>query len=362
MEKRKDYYKILELTEEDKKLPKEEFLKKVSKNYKKLAIKYHPDRNPGNKEAEEKFKEVNEANQVLSDYDGKKAEYDNPMSQFQFNGNMSMDDILHHFNMSFGSGFGFGSFGFGGDKTMHKKGSNVNGTINITLEDVLNGVKKTIRYTRKKVCHTCNGSGKDSHSREGKCSHCHGFGVINHGFDGISIQTTCPYCGGVGKFIINPCKTCGGTGFENETIEKTFEIPPGAFNGLVFKFEGIGNEIIGNGNIPGDLHVLINELHHPVFKRDGLDLIMTINVGVIDAIIGTKVRITALNGKKLDVNIPMGSEEGKHLILNGYGLPEYGTNNYGRLICIIHLIMPKKLSNKEIKALEKISKSENFVK
>ena len=118
---RKDYYKILGLTEEDKKLPKEEFLKKLSKNFKKLAVQYHPDRNPGDKEAEEKFKEINEANQVLSDYDGKKAEYDNPMSHFQFTGNMDMDEILRHFQMNFGDDFGFGNFGFGGGQQVYFK-------------------------------------------------------------------------------------------------------------------------------------------------------------------------------------------------------------------------------------------------
>lgn len=358
MENRKDYYSILGLTEEDKKLPKDEFLKKLSKNYKRLAIKYHPDRNPGNKEAEDKFKEVNEANQVLSDYDGKKAEYDNPMSQFQFNGDMSMDEILRHFNMN----FGFGPFGFGGGGNMRQKGSDISGSVNITLEDVLNGVNKTVKYTRKKVCHKCNGTGKDSSSREEICPHCHGAGVIRQGYGAFSVQTTCPYCGGSGKFVINPCKECGGSGLVSETVEKSFTIPPGAFSGMVLKLEGLGNEIAGSGNIPGDLHIIVNEEAHPVFKRQGSDLIMTVNVGVIDAILGTKARITTLSGKKLDISIPMGSEEGKRLILNGYGLPEYGTSKYGRLVCVVHITMPRKLNDKEVKALEKLSKSENFTK
>lgn len=361
MNERKDYYKILGLTEEDKKLPKDEFLKKVSKNYKKLAIQYHPDRNPGNKEAEEKFKEVNEANQVLSDYDGKKVEYDNPMSNFQFTGNMNMDDILRHFQMSFGDDFGFGSFGFGGGGQMRQKGSNINGSVTVTLEDILNGVEKKIKFTRKKVCHTCNGTGKDKNSREETCPHCHGYGYITQGHSGfMMVRSTCPYCNGTGKIVINPCRTCGGDGLEDETIEKTFTLPKGVPDGMVFRMTGMGNEIPGNGNIPGDVNIVIHELPHPIFQREGDNLIMLLNVGVVDAILGSKVRIETLNKKKIDVTIPMGSEEGKHLTIPGYGLPIYKSNGFGDLICIVHILMPKKLGDKEVKLLEKLKGTDSF--
>lgn len=359
MEQKKDYYKILGLSEEDKKLPKEEFLKKLSKNYKKLAIQYHPDRNPGNKEAEDKFKEVNEANQVLSDYDGKKAEYDNPMSQFRFDGNMNMDDILRHFNMSFGSNFGFNPFDFG-HQQMRQKGSNIRGTVRVTLEEILHGTDKTVRYTRKKVCHTCHGTGKDKYSKEEMCPHCHGLGVIMRSFGNMSIQSTCTHCNGTGIIVTNPCNTCGGSGLEDEVVEKTFKIPAGTMGGMTFNIQGAGNEIAGEGNIPGDLQVIVQEIPHETFIRDGIDLYLDVNVGVIDAILGTKARITTLDGKKLDINIPSGSEEGKQLVVNGYGLPEYTTDRIGRLICVIHIVMPKSLNKKEIKTLEKLSKSESF--
>ena len=360
-EERKDYYKILGLTEEDKKLPKDEFLKKLSKNYKKLAIQYHPDRNPGNKEAEEKFKEINEANQVLSDYDGKKAEYDNPMSHFKFNGNMDMDDILRHFQTTFGDDFGFGSFGFGGNgETLSQKGSDIRGTVNVTLQDVLNGTIKKVRYTRKKVCHECKGTGKDNDSREESCLHCKGRGFVEQGYGFMSVRTTCPYCNGTGRIIINPCKTCGGDGLEDELVEKSLNIPKGVFGGMTFRMSGLGNEIQGKNSIPGDLNITINELQDQTFLRNGKDLIMQLNVGVIDAIIGTKKRITTLNGKKIDIKIPRGSEDGKHLIVNGYGLPEYGGNGFGNLICCVHIVMPKNLTEKDVKALEKLNKSDSF--
>lgn len=359
---RKDYYKILGLTEEDKKLPKEEFLKKLSKNFKKLAVQYHPDRNPGDKEAEEKFKEINEANQVLSDYDGKKAEYDNPMSHFQFTGNMDMDEILRHFQMNFGDDFGFGNFGFGGGQQVYQKGSSIRGTVSVSLEDVLNGATKKVRFTRKKVCKKCHGTGKDENSREEICPHCQGHGFIAQGYGFMSVRSTCPYCGGVGRIVINPCKTCGGSGLEDEVVEKSFSIPKGIPNGMTLVMSGLGNQIPGDGNVPGDLNITVIEKPHPIFQRSENNLIMVVNVGVIDAILGTKLRITTLNGKRIDLNIPRGSEEGKRLIVNGYGLPSYNNNTTGDLICVVHIVMPKKLTEKEVKALEKLNKSESFKK
>lgn len=357
MEDRKDYYKILELTEEDKKLPKEEFLAKVSKNFKKLAIKYHPDRNKGNKEAEEKFKEVNEANQVLSDYDGKKAEYDNPMSQFSFNGGMDMEDIINHFrNMGFGEDFN----PFGGHQQMRQKGTNIQGSVEVTLEEVLHGTEKTVRYTRQKVCHTCHGSGKDGKSEEAVCPHCHGTGFISERHGYMVMRSTCPYCHGVGKYIKNPCSTCGGSGLEAEKVTKTIKIPAGVMNGMAFNLEGWGNEVPGNGNIPGDLHIVIREAEDNRFVRDGNRLFMRVNVGVLDAIIGTKKRIRTLSGKKIDLTIPPGSEEVRRLVVNGYGLPDMNTGVMGDLICVVHLVMPVTVDSEERKKIEKLAKSSHF--
>ena len=360
METRKDYYSILGLTEEDKKLSGEEFQKKLKANYRQLSLKWHPDRNPGDKEAEEKFKEAAEAYSVLSDPQ-KKEEYDNPMSHFTFNGNMDMDDIMRHFQMTFGEDFGFTHFtSDGGFHNMRQKGSNIQGSVNITLEDVLNGVEKKVRFTRKKVCHTCNGTGVASYSREEKCPHCNGSGFLVQGYNMMAIRTTCPYCGGYGKIITNPCKDCGGTGLENEQIEKSFTVPKGAVNGMTLTIRGLGNEIPGDGNIPGDLNITIIQQPHPVFKRMGSDLMMKVNVSVTDAILGGNVRIITLSGKKLDVHIPRGSEEGKMLTVNGYGLPIYNSNSMGDLICVVHIVMPNKLNEKEVKLLEKLSKSDNF--
>ena len=350
MEDRKDYYKILGV---DKKATLDE----IKTAYKKLAIKYHPDRNPGNKEAEAKFKDAAEAYEVLKDPQ-KRAEYDNPMSNFSFSGGMNMDDIMNHFRSTFGEDFGFG-FGSGG-RRMRQKGSDIYGRVSFTLEDALNGAEKKVRFTRKKVCKTCKGTGMDDDSREEKCPHCNGMGFVVQGNAMMRIQRTCPYCHGLGKVVINPCKTCGGSGLEDEVVEKSFTLPKGVVNGMTLNIGGFGNEVPGEGNIPGDLNITTIEQPHPVFTRSGSDLIVQLNIGVIDAILGTKSRVETLNGKKLDVNVPRGSEDGRQLIIPGYGLPEYGTGATGRLICIVHIVMPTKLSDKEVKKLEEIKKLEHF--
>jgi molecular chaperone DnaJ len=353
---RKDYYKILGLSEEDKKLPKDEFLKVLKKNYRQICLKTHPDKNPGNKEAEEQFKNAAEAYEVLNDYDGKKKDYDNPMSNFSFTGNM--DDIFSKFAQGFG-GFGdfFNSFG-GSQKQRVMKGTNIRGVISVTLEDIANGATKTIKYNRNVICHTCKGSGKDSHSRERVCPYCHGTGfeVQHNGY--VTIQTNCHHCNGTGKIIENPCSTCNGTGYEQIIEEHTFAIPKGINDSMQFQINGMGNEIV-NG-IPGDLFVVVKELPNENFQRHGDDLITTVNVNVIDAILGVSKKVKTLQGKETMIDIPQGSEEGMTIRLIGEGLPKYNSNYNGNLICKLHIVMPKFLTDMEVKQLEKLRDSTNF--
>jgi molecular chaperone DnaJ len=354
--RQKDYYSILELSEEDKKLPKDVFLKKLKKNYRQICLKTHPDKNPGNKEAEEKFKDATEAYDTLNDYDGKKREYDNPTSGFSFNGNM--DDIFSQFAQGFG-GFGdfFNPFGGHTHNTV-MKGSNIRGSINVTLEDILNGAQKTVKYRRNVLCHSCNGTGKSAQTKEHTCPHCNGTGRQISGVTSYRVISPCSYCSGKGKIITNPCQSCNGTGYEEKIEEKTFTIPKGIIDSLQFQFSGLGNEI--KDGIPGDLLIVVKEIPHDTFKRQGNDLIANVNVNVIDAILGCKQKVKTLGGEYLTVDIPHGSEEGTEIILQGKGLPEYNSNNVGNLICKIHIVMPKHLTDKEIKTLEKLRASTNF--
>ena len=357
MAERKDYYKILGITEEEKKLTGDAFVKAIKPKYKKLALKYHPDRNPNNKEAEKKFKEAAEAFDVLSD-EKKRSEYDNPMSGFSFGGtgNMNMDDIMKHFHTHFGFDDFFGTR----NQNTIQKGATIRGSVTYTLEDALNGTTKKIRFTKQKVCTTCHGTGKDEHSRVETCPHCHGTGRIIRGNSFMQIQETCPTCKGQGYVVINPCKTCGGTGLEPETVEKSFGLPKGVQDGMTFIISNDGNEVPGEGNIPGDVVVILRELPHEKFKRDGNNLLMTIDVNVVDAILGGKQTVTTLNGKKVDITIPKGSEEGTKIRVSGHGLPQYQSSYVGDLICSIHIKIPKNLSDKDIKTLEKLKKSPTF--
>ena len=351
---RKDYYKIMELSEEDKNLPKDKFLEKLRKNFKRLAIKYHPDRNPGNKEAENKFKDINEANQVLSDYDGKKAEYDNPMSNFTFSGNMDMDEILKHFGFDM---FGGMDMGFG-SHNMTSRPSVIHGTVGYNLEDVLNGTEKKIRFKKTVICDSCHGSGNDRDTHVSTCPYCHGTGfmVQNHGM--MQIRQTCPHCHGSGRIISNPCKKCGGEGFVYETDELTFNVPRGVYNGQRIILRGVGNQI--NGQV-GDVEVVFTENPHPVFKRiSTTDIECTIDVGVIDALLGCSKKVRTLDGKILDITIPQCSENGKRLRVRGYGLPYGNSSSRGDMVCVVRLTMPKSLSEKDIAKLREVKELKTF--
>lgn len=356
MEQKKDYYKILELTEEDKKLPQDEFVKKAKKNYRRLSIKYHPDKNQGDKAAEEKFKDVVEAWDVLSD-EKKRSEYDNPMSNFSFSGGMSMDDIMRHFNMDFGD---FPPFGNSSRQQYYQpqKGSVIRGSVSITLEDILNGCQKKIRFKKQKVCHSCSGTGRGPHTTEEICPMCHGTGMSVQAkqtpFGYIQTRTTCSHCHGAGKIVKNPCPTCNGTGYETETIEQIVTLPKGVKNGMAFTVEKVGNEVVGGET--GDVVISIVEQSHEHFTREGNNLRTSITIDAIDAILGVKKKIKTLSGSSLEVDIHAGVQEGSEITIQGQGLPELNATSYGNLICKIHISIPTNISDKQKKLLEKFKK------
>jgi curved DNA-binding protein len=293
---KKDYYKILGITEEEKNLPKDKFLKVLKKKYRDLCIKYHPDKNQGNKEAEEKFKEIAEANEVLSDYDGKKAQYDNPNSGFDFD----LGDFMSHFAHFGGGGFhGGGSFhtffhGFGDD--VEWKGQDVQGDVNVTLEEVLSGGTREIKYNRT------NSNG------------------------------------------------------QTERVTEKIVIPPGVENGLMIKYSGKGHGGVINGKpiTNGDLIIRFVYEPHERFKVNMGNIVTEVNINCFDAMLGTNVKVKGLDGKEHDVHIPEGTNNKYNISLNGEGLPmrQFGGMR-GALIIFVNVQTPKHLSEEAKKYIKK---------
>ena len=354
MAERKDYYKILGV---DKNASQED----IKKAFRKLSVKFHPDRNPGSKEAEAKFKEVAEAYGVLGDED-KRKEYDNPKSTFEFHTNgggndfahMNMDDILRHFNMG-----GMGGFGFN-VKQQPMKGTNIRIKVELSLEEVLNGCNKKIKIKRYEPCGHCNGTGMSAESRRKTCKTCGGTGMT---FDpnGFMGQHKCPTCGGKGYVIENPCRHCNGHGVVmNSSSEIQFNIPKGVENGMQIEYAGLGNASPHGKGQNGSLIVVIEYKEHPIFEVQGRDLACNLEVSAVDAMLGCSIEIETLSGKKIKVKIPQGTCSGQIFRFKGYGLPRYGVGLPGNMIGIVSIIVPKQLNDNEKRLLEQLKKEEHF--
>ena len=365
MGSKKNYYDILGITDEEKKLSGSEFEKVLKSKYRKIALSAHPDRQQGKtekeqKEAEERFKEASEAYEVLGN-EKKRAEYDNPHSSFSFSGQnfggMDINDILNHFNMG---GFDF-DFGFGGHHETIQKGSNIRITMNLTLEEMYSGVTKKIKYKRFEPCGNCGGDGMTSESRRKTCKTCGGRGTLLGGNGFMRMMQTCPTCGGQGYIIENPCPHCHGHGIEQRTTDDTeIVIGKGALDGTNIIYSGKGNFPPKGNGVPGDLIVNIRLVPNSKFKVNGNDIYFPIKVNVIDAITGCNVKVKTVDGKELTAKIPMGTNNGHKLRFKGYGIPYYNTNENGDMIGIVQVIMPKKLTNNEKELLVKLKDCTNF--
>jgi molecular chaperone DnaJ len=347
----------------------------IKKAYRKLAMQYHPDRNPGDKAAEEKFKEAAIAYEVLSDAD-KKARYDryghagleNMGSGGRgFSGeSMSMDDIFEHFGHMFGdSGSPFDSF-FGGGRSSSRsggqKGTNLRIKVALTMEEIESGVRKKIKVKKQVTCKTCSGSGAKDKGSVSTCGTCAGSGYVRQiksTFLG-QMQTTvvCPKCNGSGKTITAHCTTCRGDGrvMEEETIE--IDIPAGVQEGIQLSVRGKGNAG-QNGGPAGDLLVNIEEKPHDHFTRDGNNVIYDLFINFADVALGTNVEVPTLSGK-VKVKIPPGTQSGKIFRLKGKGLP--GLQSYERGDQLIHVNVwtPKTMNAEESALMEKLRSMPNF--
>lgn len=366
MATKRDYYEILGVS----KSASDEELKKA---YRKLALKFHPDRNPDDKEAEEKFKEAAEAYEVLSNKD-KRARYDQfghagVDGQPGFGGaNMNMDDIFSMFGDIFGGG-GFGGFsGFGGGGSRSRggkrvnKGSSLRIKVKLTLEDIEKGVEKKIKVNKFVTCSSCHGSGAKSGSDMINCTQCHGSGYITQVqrtiLGNMQTQSVCPSCQGEGKIIKDKCPTCHGEGIVKAEEVLTINIPAGVSDGMQLSFSGKGNAGVRNG-INGDLIVSIEELPHEHFERDGNNICHQTYITVTDAIIGTTIEVPTLGGQA-KFKIEQGMSSGKVYRLRGKGLPD--VNGYGRgdLLVRVDVWIPKEYTKEEKKILEGLKDSPNF--
>lgn len=367
---KRDYYEVLGVS----KTATDDEIKKA---YRKIAIKYHPDRNPGNKEAEEKFKEAAEAYDVLHDQQ-KRQQYD----QFGFNapgggfgdggGFSSMDDIFSMFGDIFGGhgGGGFGGFGgFGGGGGARRKpqyrGADLRMKVSLTLQEVLTGTTKKFKVKKDVACQHCHGTGAEAGSGSETCPTCHGSGVVSRTvrtmLGMMQTQSECPTCHGEGTVIKNKCTECGGTGVVKGEEVVEVKIPAGVAEGMVVNVPGKGNAGQHNG-ISGDIQVYITEEPNDTFVRDGNDVIYNLLLDFPTAVLGGDVEIPTIDGGKVKIKVEPGTQPGKTLRLRGKGLPSvpgYG-NGTGDLVVNISVYVPKTLSHDEKKAIEKFRESDNF--
>jgi molecular chaperone DnaJ len=364
---KRDYYEILEVS---KNASKDE----LKKAYRQQAMKYHPDRNPGDKASEEKFKEAAEAYEVLSD-DNKRARYDrfghaglgNQGGGGGFSGGgMSMDDIFEHFGDIFGSAFGgsFGGFGGGGRHQQQRvnKGSNLRVKVKLTLEEIATGVEKKIRVAKYIACDTCNGSGAAPGSSHTTCSTCRGQGVQTRVTNTIlgQMQSTvpCSACGGEGKTITQKCTKCYGEGIVKDNDVVTINVPAGVAEGMQMNVPGKGNAA-RRGGVNGDLLVVFGEEPHNEFTRDGNNLYYNLYLSFHEAALGATVEVPTLEGK-VKIKIDAGTQPGKILRLKGKGLPEVNSYGKGDILVFANVWIPQNLSRDEKKIIEKFAESPNF--
>jgi molecular chaperone DnaJ len=361
---KRDYYEILGVSRNA--TPEE-----IKKAYRQKALKYHPDKNPGDDTAEANFKEAAEAYEVLSNAD-KKARYDQYGHAGVGNnfgggaggfGGMSMEDIFSQFGDIFGGfGGGFGSSGFGRGGRRVNKGSNLRIKVKLTLEEILNGVEKKVKVNKYVPCKACSGSGAKGGGAFNTCNTCHGSGrvtrVTNTFLGQMQTATTCPQCGGEGQVITDKCTTCYGNGIVKDEEVISINIPSGVAEGMQLSLSGKGNAA-ARGGIPGDLIVLIEEVAHEKLIRDGSNLLYDHHMSFPDAVLGTTIEVPTLEGKAR-IKIEAGTQAGKVLRLKGKGLPS--VNGYGRgdLLVNINIWTPKSVSKEERTILEQFKESENF--
>jgi len=354
---KRDYYDILGLQ-------KNSSPEQIKAAYRKLAVKHHPDKNPGDKSSEEKFKEASEAYHVLSDKE-RKQNYDNfGHAAFENGaggrGGFGNFDFSNHFSDIFEDFFGdFGGTGRGKrSRKSNFRGSDLRYDLSITLEEAYNGKKQDIKFSTSEKCNTCSGNGSKPGHDADSCSMCAGHGQVrsNQGF--FTVQQTCPQCSGTGEEITNPCNSCGGQGKKQTSKRLSVTIPKGVDDGTRIRLAGKG-EAGSRGAGSGDLYLFINVYSHELFKRSDENLFFEYPVSIADAALGTSLEIPTIDGAKAKIKIPAGTQSGKQFRLKGKGMPYMRGSGNGDLYVQINTEVPVSLNKEQKELLEKFRKIEN---
>jgi molecular chaperone DnaJ len=363
---KRDYYEILGVN-------KAASADEIKKAYRKVAMQFHPDRNPGDKGAEEKFKEAAEAYEVLSDAD-KKAQYDryghagvSSNGRGFSGGGMNMEDIFSQFGDVFGDDL-FGSFFGGGggrgrtSRARGVRGSNLRVKIKLTYEEIAKGVTKNIKVKKHVVCTTCSGSGAKDKGSVQTCGTCGGSGqvrrVTNTFIGQMQTVTTCPTCNGEGSTITAKCTACKGEGRVYGEDAISIEIPAGVQEGMQLNLSAKGNAG-ERGGAPGDLIILIEEEPHKELQRDGMNVAYDLHISFTDAVFGTQLEVPTIDGRA-KIKIPAGTQSGKIFRLKGKGFPAVNSYQKGDQLIHVNVWTPQNVSNEEKTMLEKMSHSSNF--
>ena len=352
---KRDYYDVLGVNKSSK-------ADQIKTAYRKLAVKYHPDKNKGDKASEEKFKEASEAYHVLSDKE-RKQNYDNfghaafengaggrgGFGNFDFSSSFS--DIFEDF---------FSDFGGGGRRSRKTnfRGSDLRYDLSITLEEAYTGKKQDIKFSTSEKCNTCTGSGSKPGYNAGSCSMCGGHGQVRSSQGFFTVQQTCPQCSGIGEEITNPCNDCSGQGKKQISKRLSVTIPKGVDDGTRIRLTGKG-EAGTKGAGSGDLYLFINVYSHELFKRSEENLFFECPISIANAALGTSLEIPTIDGGKAKIKIPAGTQSGKQFRLKGKGMPYMRGSGTGDLYVQVNTEVPVSLNKEQKELLEKFREIEN---